>query len=92
MCTTYMQYPQGSEKGAGSCENGVTGSCELPFECWEPIPDSLYKNSQHSYPLNHLSKPYTAIMSSTVVQNSDTHKCPLKSLWAVFLDTTFVIK
>ena len=35
---------------------GVTDSCESPCGCWE-LTWVLWKNSQCSYPLSHLSSP-----------------------------------
>lgn len=48
--------PQGQEDG--SAEAGVTDNCEPPLGGFWELNPALWKGSQHSWPLSHLSNPF----------------------------------
>lgn len=48
--------PQGQEDG--SAEAGVTDNCEPPLGGFWELNPALWKSSQHSWPLSHLSNPF----------------------------------
>ena len=69
-----------TKEGVGSPRTGVTDSCELLWECWEPNPSSQ-KNSQCSKLTVHL---YTHLLerlpvSSSIVWNSPAQLCSISN-------------